>query len=397
VLWRDGSIHVLHGRATVVRDSSGQPIRVYGTNVDITERKRTEDALGESQKLLHLVLATLPVGVLVMDRAGNAVLSNGALKQIWGGDAIVSGRERWAQNKGFWHDSGKTIAPTDWASVRALSKGQTSLNELIDIQIYDGRRKTIQNSSAPIRNAEEQIVGALVVNEDVTERVRAEEALRESTDRLQHLSRRLLALQEEERRHLSRELHDRLGETLTALSINLSMLKEGVQGDVRANARIEDSAALVKSTAATIENIVAELRPPMLDDHGLGAALDWYGRQFAARAGIAVSVQADEPSVRVAPEVRIALFRIAQEALNNVAKHAKARRVVIALSRAGSEFVMSVSDDGVGLPGAEKRAERRGNEFGLVTMRERAEAVGGRFEVARLPERGTRLTVRVPL
>jgi PAS domain-containing protein len=127
--------------------------------LDLTARKRAEEVVRESQELLRLVLATLPVGVAVTDRAGDIVLANAASKCIWG-DMIVSGRERWAQTKASWHDSGKNIAPTEWASARALSEGMTSLNELIDIETYDGRRKTIQNSSAPIRNAEGVIVGS---------------------------------------------------------------------------------------------------------------------------------------------------------------------------------------------------------------------------------------------
>jgi len=118
---------------------------------------------------------------VVTDRAGDILLANAASKRIWG-DVIVFGSERWAQSKGFWHDSGKPIAKADWASARVLSEGQTSLNELIDIENHDGQKKTIQNSSAPIRNAEGLIVGAIVVNEDVTERVRAEEALRIAED-----------------------------------------------------------------------------------------------------------------------------------------------------------------------------------------------------------------------
>ena len=149
---------------------------------DITERKRAEDVVRESQQLLHLVLATLPVGVAVTDRAGDIVLANAESKRIWG-DMIVSGQERWAQSKGFWHDSGKRIAPSDWASVRALSEGETSLNELIDIETFDGQQKTIQNSSAPIRSAEGLIGGTVIVNEDVTERVRVEDALRKSEER----------------------------------------------------------------------------------------------------------------------------------------------------------------------------------------------------------------------
>src|SRR5258706_4914830 len=188
VVWPDGSIHMLFGRATVVYDESGQAIRVYGTNVDITERKQAEEAVRESQHLIRLVLATLPVGVAVMDQAGKSVLINDASKSIWGG-AITSGRDRWAQTKGLWHDTSEMIAPTDWASERALSRGQTSLNELIDIETYDGQQKTIRNSAAPIRNAEGLIVGAVTVNEDVTERVRAEEEIKHQSARAETLVR----------------------------------------------------------------------------------------------------------------------------------------------------------------------------------------------------------------
>jgi PAS domain S-box-containing protein len=394
VVWPDGSVHVIFGRATVVRDESGRAVRVYGTNVDATERKRAEAAVRENERLLEFVLETLPISVVVTDDAGDIILANAATRRVWAGEIIVSGAERRARVKGFWHSSGKPLSPGEWASAVAVCEGREVVNELIDIEAFDGRRKTIENSAAPIRNCDGAIIGAVVVNHEVTDRVCAETALRESAQRLQHLSRRLLALQEEERRNLSRELHDRLGETLTALSINLSMLKDGVQRDECAMARVEDSAALVKSTAAVMENLIGELRPPMLDDHGLAAALDWYGKQFAARAGIAVSVQADEPGARVAPEVGIALFRIAQEALTNVAKHAQAGRVAISLRRAGGELVMSICDDGIGL---DSQSQRRGSGLGMVTMRERAQAVGGRFEVQRLAERGTRLTVTVPL
>jgi PAS domain S-box-containing protein len=177
----DGDIRVVHVRDEIVRDESGEPIRMFGAVQDVTERKQTEQAFRESQQLLQLVLATLPVGVAVTNQAGDIVLFNEASKRIWGG-AISSGRQRWAESRGFWHDSGERIAPTAWASVRALSQGQTSLNELIDIETYDGRRKIMQNSAAPIRNADGVIVGCVIVNEDVTERVRAEEAVRRSEE-----------------------------------------------------------------------------------------------------------------------------------------------------------------------------------------------------------------------
>jgi two-component system sensor histidine kinase UhpB len=227
------------------------------------------------------------------------------------------------------------------------------------------------------------------VAEDVTERRHAGAALRRSAAELQALSRRLVELQESERRQLSRELHDRVGQNLTALKINLNILQTALasHGNDDSLARVTDSAALLESTMDTIENVMSELRPPMLDDHGLAAALDWHASNFVKRTGIAVAVRANEPVLRPAPQVEIALFRIAQEALNNVE---------IALGHANDECVMSVQDDGIGFDPVEATSDKAKPGLGIVTMRERSQAIGGRFEVLALPGRGTQLTVRVP-
>jgi signal transduction histidine kinase len=225
----------------------------------------------------------------------------------------------------------------------------------------------------------------------------SERRLRCSSAELQALSRRLVELQEADRKELARELHDRVGQSLTALGINFAILRDAplLHHDAGIRSRLEDSATLLKSTMQAIENVASDLRPPMLDDYGLRLALDWYAQQFSARAGIAVSVRASEPNQRVAAEVEIALFRIAQEALNNVAKHARASSVVIALERQESGYVMSVADDGVGLQTAGEPADRPRSGLGMVTMRERAQAIGGRFRIESLPGGGTRLTVRI--
>jgi two-component system sensor histidine kinase UhpB len=215
---------------------------------------------------------------------------------------------------------------------------------------------------------------------------------------LRALSRRLVDLQESERRELSRELHDRVGQNLTALGIDLDMLRIALaaHGNEEVRARVDDSTALLGSTMDTIRHVMSQLRPPMLDDYGLAAALDWYARRFSMRTGIAVAVRGSEPAVRPALQVEIAVFRIAQEALNNVAKHARAHRVEIALDHANGECVMSVQDDGVGLDAVGDTSDKPKPGLGLVTMRERAQAVGGNFQVGVLPSRGTQVTVRVP-
>ena len=221
--------------------------------------------------------------------------------------------------------------------------------------------------------------------------------LRDSTEQLQALSRRLVDAQESERRQFSRELHDRVGQNLTALSISLDILKTQLSGSEQEalRARLNDAAALLDSTAGAIENVMSELRPPMLDDYGLLPALQWYANEFSVRTGLEVQVEGDEGMERLAQASEIALFRITQEALNNVAKHAKARRVRITLERSPAEFVMRVSDDGVGLDAATSPPSRRRQGLGMVTMRERTQAIGGRFEMRAEPGGGTRLVVRV--
>lgn len=362
-------------------------------SLDLTARKRAEEAAQESQELLRLVLATLPVGVLVADRAGDIVLANAASKLIWG-DVIVSGRERWAHTKASWHDSGKSIAPTEWASARALSEGTTSLNELIDIETYDGRRKTIQNSSAPIRSADGLIVGAVIVNEDVTERVHAENALREATERSQHLSRRLLSVQEEERRHLSRELHDEFGQLLAGITMHLQAAK-GLAGEA-ARPRLEECVVLLQHAGAQLRSLVLELRPTMLESAGLTPTLRWLADQHQQRTGITTQVVGhlnDVPS-----DLAIACFRSAQEALTNAMRHSRARHVWIELNQTDGTLELTVRDDGVGfnVKKALDRAARRGH-LGLLGMRERVQILGGDLEVRSEPGHGARIHIWLPL
>ena len=349
-------------------------------------------ALSEQREdYLRLVIDTIPTMAW-------SLLPDGALdfvNQRWLEYSGLSLQQAIAEPTRIMHPEELPAIMAKWSA--AIAAGQPYEGEM-RLRRADGEYRWFLVRTVPLRDEQGRIVKWYGTSTEIEDRKRAEERLRQAAEELQALSRRLVELQEAERRALARELHDRLGETLTALSINLAMLKGSVQGDARATTRIEDSTALVKSTAAAIENIVAELRPPMLDDHGFAAAIGWYAKQFTRRTGVAVSVQASEPDERLAPEVEMALFRIVQEALTNVAKHARAEHVALTLRRSASEFLMSIIDDGVGLTKSAQALEPQNPALGLVTMRERAQAVGGAFKVESLPDGvGTRLTVRVPL
>jgi PAS domain S-box-containing protein len=389
----DGEYRWFLNRTVPLRDEEGKIVKWYGTATDIEDRKRAEDALRESEeKFRQLAENTREVFWMTTPAMEKLLYVNPAYASIWG-RSLESLRR---QPRSFM----EAIHPEDREHAVAVLEGHRVQGFELEYRVVrpDGSVRWVHDRGFPVKNPSGEVYRVAGVAEDITERRHAGDALRRSAAELQALSRRLVDLQESERRELSRELHDRVGQNLTALKINLDMLQTALasRGNGEVRARVDDSAALLESTMDTIENVMSELRPPMLDDHGLAAALDWHARNFSRRTGIAVAVRGTGPALRPALQVEIALFRIAQEALNNVAKHARAHRVEIALDHANGECLMSVQDDGIGFDGVEDASDRPKPRLGMVTMRERAQAVGGRFEVQALPGRGTQLSVRVP-
>jgi len=390
----DGAYRWFLVRTTPLRDDKGNILKWYGTSTDIEERKRAEEAVRENRQLLEFVLQTLPVGVAVMDTAGDIILANAASQRIWEG-SIVQRKERLARSKGYWHDSGRQLTTEEWASVIAVAQGTAVLEQLIDIEAYDASRKTIKNSAAPIRNAQGAIVGAVVVNEDVTDRVHAEKASRESADRLQHLSRRLLAVQESERRHLSRELHDEFGQLLSAISLHLQVAKS-VAGEA-AWPSLQECAALVERAGQGVRSMALDLRPAMLETAaGLDGTLRWLAEQQGRQSGIAILVSGhldDVPS-----EVGVTCFRVVQEALTNVIRHAQAREVHIELEQTADAVKVVIEDDGIGFDVATTRVQAATlGHLGLVGMQERVDILGGELHIESRPQSGTRLAISLPL
>jgi signal transduction histidine kinase len=205
-----------------------------------------------------------------------------------------------------------------------------------------------------------------------------------------------LTVQESERRSLSRELHDAVGQELTALSLNLTIIDGALPGDTRQKVRerLEDSQELLEETTRHLRNIMVTLRPPGLDELGLLAALKEHVSQVARRCEVSLTVTGIEPQPRLAPTEEIALFRIAQEALNNIVKHARAKECSICLRQNGHSIELSITDDGVGFDTARKPI-MGGYGMGTTTMRERAEAIGASLRLQSAPGQGTRVAVEL--
>jgi two-component system sensor histidine kinase UhpB len=258
-----------------------------------------------------------------------------------------------------------------------------------------GEVRYLRSQVEVVRNDQGKPIKILGASLDFTEQRHSETALRQAAQDLHGLTRRLVQAEEAERKRIARELHDRVGQALSALNINLDIVLRSDALAPAARQRLADSANLVESTLHSMEGVMAELRPPLLDEYGLGAALAWHAEEFARRTGIKVSVddEAAEAVRSLRLEAALALYRIAQEALNNVLKHARAAAVRIEVTLDGNDVVLSVQDDGAGFDFAHVPRGR----LGMTTMRERAEAAGGRVQVDSAPGRGTRVVATVPI
>jgi PAS domain S-box-containing protein len=237
----------------------------------------------------------------------------------------------------------------------------------------------------------------LVVGRDLTERNRSQAALRDYAERLEVLSRRLLEVQEIERRNLARELHDEIGQSLTAVKINLQH-KQRLPEAAAMAPHLSDSIAVVDQAIRQVRNLSLDLRPSLLDDLGLLPALRWYIDRQARQSGLNVHLTAEPLATKPAPEVETACFRIVQDALTNAMRHAHAQQVRIELQQQDAELHVVVHDDGIGFDVAQQRARAaRGESMGLLSMEERAALLGGHLEIVSAPARGTSVHAYFPL
>ena len=216
---------------------------------------------------------------------------------------------------------------------------------------------------------------------------------RDPSERMRALSRQLMELQENERRHIARELHDEIGQSLTAVKLNLETILH-LPNKGGAEVHLYDSIAIVEHILQQVRALSLDLRPSLLDDLGLQSALPWYLERQAERAGFTAEFRADLAEAHLAPEIEITCFRVAQEALTNISRHARAKHVWIDLRQRDALLQLVVEDDGVGF---DVRQALGGTSLGLVGMRERLLLVGGELTIESSPGDGTRVRAQMPL
>jgi signal transduction histidine kinase len=214
---------------------------------------------------------------------------------------------------------------------------------------------------------------------------------------LQHLSGKLVRAQEDERRSIARELHDEIGQALTAVDVELAVAEDAVATNRRAVTAIGEARVVVRRALGGVRDLSQLLRPSMLDDFGLPETLKWYLRKFSDRTGVRTQLVDDRLDQRLPIDLEVCVYRAIQEALTNVSRHAQATTCRVVVQRQAAAVIVTVEDDGVGLPAPAATDRTRRTGLGLVGIRERVSDLGGTFRIEGQAGSGTRLTIELPL
>jgi PAS domain S-box-containing protein len=352
--------------------------------LDVAGRRRTEQALQESEERYRRLFEVSSDAVILLDYSTGKVLdANAAAEKFYGRTLVELRRMNVHELSAEPAKSRKAIAKRQlWIPLRwHRRKDGTTFPVEISARHFNYQGREVRVST--IR--------------DITDRQAAEAQLKRYSQQLRALSRKLVQSQENERRHIARELHDQVGQALTAIQINLqtALALPDASG---VPSRLEESLQLVDELVQQTQDLSFSLRPSLLDDLGLEAALRWLADRQAARAGWQLNFRADPLEQRLDPAIETACFRVAQEAFTNVLRHAQPTEVRVQLQREEQTLRLAISDNGVGFDVAAARdGTRHRTGLGLVTMEERAILAGGRLEIHARPGAGTTVQARFPL
>ena len=352
------------------------------------KRRDAEEALRASEKLLHDITSALGEGIFVLDCNGHLMFMNAEAENLLG----------WTENELFGSNMHEimhcvnadgSLFPMEECPILhyGLARGERYQSEDDVFVRKDGTLFPVSYVTTPIKG--DVVFAAVTVFKDISARKQAEREIIESRQQLQELSVFLQTVREHERTRFARELHDELGQALTALRIDLNWLNEKLPPlDEKINAKLAGMSTLLDKTVDSMRRIAEDLRPGMLDDLGLAAAVEHHVSKFAERSGIACELDMSHEDFELGNNESTALFRLLQESLTNVARHAQATKVNVLLEDLGAEMHLLVVDNGRGLTG-QPIAERQ--KFGLLGMRERVKILGGRISISSQPGQGTRI------
>ena len=393
----DGTVRWIEDRAFPVKDHAGRIARIAGVAQDITDRIKAETSLRTSEARLMEAQRIAGIGSWQWEATSEVTWSDETYR-IFGyvPQSIIPSYELFL----------RTLHAEDRAGLSAALRATMSENALFDIVCRilrpSGEQRHIRCRGAVTRNDAGQPARMVGTVEDVTDRKRADDQLRQAYTQLQDVTRHAATAEENERRRIAREIHDELGQLLTAMRFQLTSLKKqrgasAARDQARdRDSRLNDLLDLSDSMLNQVRHLSTSLRPAILDELGLIPAVQAHARQFEIRTGIACDVVVD-PALTDCPfddATSSSVFRIIQELLTNVLRHAQAMAVTVSFATDGPSLTVTVHDNGSGI---EPEQERRHHSFGLKGISERAALLGGTFAIGPSPDEGTVATLRFPM
>ena len=384
---RDGELISGLVSAVLHKDPDGRPLYL-GVIRDITKKKRVEEAIRESEKKYRALIENTGTGFVILDEKGRVMDANPKYVHLTGHhrlkEIIGRGVEEWTEE----NERDKNLAAVRECFRRGFIRG-------LEITYRDprGQMTPVEIDATIVNSTKGPRIFSLV--RDITQRKATELALEASRRQLRDLSEHLQTLLEKEKKEISRRIHDDLGQQLTALKMDVFWLNRRLSPDQPAlSEKIKSMTRLIDDTIHTIQKISTELRPPLLEHLGLIATLEWQLKDFQNRTGLKGSLIISPRQLTLDQEDSTLIFRLIQEMLTNIIRHAQAQAVRICLKKMENKVKLTVSDNGLGIT-ADRINDPR--SLGLIGLRERVYARSGTIQIRGFPHRGTKITVEIPL
>lgn len=368
------------------KNAEGTILYALGVTIDNTEKRKAELELKQNEEKYRTLVEQAVDAIILYDRSG-------AILDVNTGASILLGytkEELTAMNL-----SQVLVEEEMMENPIHFDYGENGSNDPSSVKQRRLLRKDGNIVITEVRSQELTDGRFLSVVRDMSERILTEQELKASYKAVRKLTAHLQNIREEERADIAREIHDELGQQLTVLKMDVAWINKKIADpDEAMKEKLKELLAMLDNTVRTVRRISSELRPSLLDDLGLIAAMEWQLHEFEKRSGIRAALNAPEKEVNLSDPVKTALFRIFQESLTNVARHSEAKNISINLEKRKGNFVLSIVDDGKGFD-RKKVTEKR--TLGLLGMNERTMMIGGRYEIISAPGKGTKVSVTVPL
>jgi len=400
-IWPDGSTHYIATRGELIRDDKGQPLMVRGIIWEITERKLEQEALKASEEKYHKLHDVMIDGFGIVDMNGKFLEVNNSLCNMLG----VSLKEM--LTLGY-----PDITPKEWHSLdtkiistQVLRRGYSDCYEKEYIR-KDGAIFPVELRIYLMRDPKGQPAGMWAIVKDVTERKRNEKImqdqrklLEESERNIKKFSQRMLSIREEEKKELSVNLHDETGAMAVVFNAGLSVIQSELEeGNYKKALKvIRNTKVVFKKEIANFRRIIKALRPPNLEIVGLSGVLKEKLFKKARESGLDIRLKDEMGNIKLSDQIAISLYRITQEALTNIIKYAKAKKIVVHLCCKGDKIEFSICDDGKGFDINHVFKDLKVLKLGIHGMRERVETLGGTFIINSVIKKGTTIKITVPI